>query len=126
MKASLISSVLLLAACSNGAVSTGPSESVALPPAEANRNTFEGTESCAVGLVKAEVELLDDDATLFYRGGALVRIRIDGRIHQAGRPTRFLVDGREGGAELLSTATVVEIYAALGGECDWIAASRIR
>lgn len=113
----------LLAACSDGAsLATGPARG----PTEAPTPLWQGGRQCAAGAVRVEVEglapLLESDAV--FHGSLIVRLAIDGR--DIGAPAGGLFRSRLGTERGVGAAEMVEVYTGLGGECDWIAAYRVR
>lgn len=126
MRSSLVlTTALAIAAACNSPDGTGPS-TAGPPPADLSRAMFEGSKHCSAGLVRVEVELLGDEPTLFYPGGAIVRISLDGRPYGLGRADRLRVNGHEARGTLLAEATEIEVYTGLGADCEWVSAQRIR
>jgi hypothetical protein len=116
----IATAMILTMACSSENPSTttfGPSAG----PERALR--WEGAEACSVGLVQAAVNLPEGalvNPSIFYPGSAIVRLTIDGFVRISGEQARFRSDGREVQLARSLEGTEIELFAGLGGDCDWI------
>jgi len=120
-----IAMVLVMAACSNGQspagplVGPGPSDLLAL---------YQGSEAGPAGLVQVEVRIQGqaEEPGAIFAGQALVQLSVDGRRLQTSEPSRFRINGVETDLLGMPDPDVIEVYAGLGGDQDWITALRTR
>jgi hypothetical protein len=120
-----IAMALAMAACSNGQAPVGPS---AGPAPSDLLAVYEGSEDGPLGLVQVEVRIQGEPAAsgTIFTGQALVQLTVDGRRVPTSLPGRFRIDGVETELRGLPEGDLIEVYAGLGGEQDWITAFRTR